>query len=116
MPREGCAAVVDVTAAPLVVDDCASGETARHYGYVEGGGVAVALRTMRGHCATHTHLGFRHVELGFVGDVAHYARFGAGTEQRALRTLQHLDALEIRGVDVEIAVRQLRGLFVQVHA
>ena len=54
------------------------------------------------------------VELGLVGDVADDARLGTGAVESALRTLQDLDAVQVRGVDVEIAVGQLAGLVVQV--
>ncbi len=55
-----------------------------------------------------------HVELWFVRDVADRAGLGAGTEQRSLRTLQNLDAIEIGGIDVEVAIRELPGLIIQV--
>src|SRR5581483_6588356 len=34
--------------------------------------------------------------------------------ERALRPLENLDALQVRGIDVEIAARQLSGLIVQI--
>ena len=55
-----------------------------------------------------------HVELRFVRDVADHASLGASTEQRALRTLQHLDAIQVGGVDVEVTIRELTGLIIQV--
>ena len=55
-----------------------------------------------------------HVELRLVGDVADHAGLGAGAEQRALRTFQHLDAIQVGGIDVEVAIRQLAGLIVQI--
>jgi hypothetical protein len=39
---------------------------------------------------------------------------GAGPEQRSLRTFQDLDAIQIGGIDVEVAIRELTGLIVQV--
>ena len=72
-------------------------------------GVAVRGRRVAG---VHRRLG--HVELRLVGDVAQYARLRAGAEQRALRALEDLDALQVGGVDVEIAARQLRRLLVEV--
>ena len=47
------------------------------------------------------------VELRLVGDVADHARLGARAEKRALRTLQHLDALQVGRVDVEVAAGEL---------
>ena len=55
-----------------------------------------------------------HVELRLVGDVADHAGLGAGAEQRALRTFQHLDAIQVGRVDIEVAVGQLSGLVVQI--
>ena len=69
---------------------------------------------MRGRGVARVHARFGHVELRLVRDVAQHARLRAGAEQGALRTLQYLDALEIRGVDVEIAARKLRGLLIEV--
>ena len=46
-------------------------------------------------------------ELRLVGDVADGTRFRAAAEQRPLRPLEHLDALEIGGIDVEVARREL---------
>src|SRR5260370_27289440 len=53
-------------------------------------------------------------ELRSVGDVRDPPRLGAGPIQRALRTLENLDAIEIGGIDVEVAARELTGLIVQV--
>jgi hypothetical protein len=50
---------------------------------------------------------FGRIDLGFVSDVANSPRLGAGTVQGALGTLKHLDALEIGGIDIEIATWQL---------
>jgi len=45
------------------------------------------------------------IQLRFVGDVADGAGLGARTEQRSLRTLQDLDAIQVRRIDVEISIR-----------
>ena len=60
------------------------------------------------------HVGFGDVELWLVGDIAHHAGFRACAEYRALRTLEDFDALQVRGVDVEVAARQRAGLVVEV--
>ena len=55
-----------------------------------------------------------HVELRLVGDVADHAGLGAAAEQRALRTFEHLDALHVDHVDVEVARRELHRLVVEI--
>src|SRR5439155_252574 len=67
-----------------------------------------------GHSVAGLDVRLGHVELRLVRDVADHAGLGAGAEQRALRTFQNLDAIEVRGVDVEVAIRELTGLVVQV--
>ena len=58
---------------------------------------------------------FRHTLLGLVGDVTQHARLGAGAEEGALRAFQHFDALQVRGVHVEVAAGDLGGLVIEVH-
>src|SRR5262249_43263060 len=43
---------------------------------------------------------FLQSDLGLVRDVAHGSRQGAGAEQRALRTAQHLDAIRVEQIEV----------------
>jgi hypothetical protein len=74
-------------------------------------GVRIAVR---GDAVAGLDIAFGDVELGLVGDVADHAGLGAGAEQRALRAFENFDALEVGGVDVEVAGRQLAGLIVQV--
>ena len=54
------------------------------------------------------------VQLRLVRDVANHARLGAGAKQRALRTLEHFDAFEVGGVDVEVAAWKLAGLVIEI--
>src|SRR5450631_1843451 len=70
---------------------------------------------MRGRAVTGFHVPLGHIELRLVRDVAHHAGLRAGTEQSALRAFEYFDALEVGGVDVEVARRQLAGLIVQVN-
>jgi len=52
---------------------------------------------------------FRFIELRLVRDVRQRPCLCAGSEERALRTFQYLDTLEIGGVDIKVAARKLRG-------
>ena len=57
-----------------------------------------------------------HAELRLVGDVAHRAGQRAGAEQRALRTAQHLDAVDVEEVEVRREERQRDHRLVEVDA
>ena len=59
--------------------------------------------------------GFKMVELGLVGDVAQGARLGAAAKQGALRAFQHFDALEVGGVDIDVASGELHRHVVEVE-
>ncbi len=54
------------------------------------------------------------VQLGLVGDVADGSRLGAGAEQRALRSLQHFNALHVGRVYIQVSPWELSRLIVQV--
>src|SRR5579871_3182774 len=54
------------------------------------------------------------VELGGVRDVADDAGLGARAEEGPLRSLQHLDAVEVGRIDVEVVIRKLHGLVVEI--
>jgi len=69
---------------------------------------------MRRRRVARRHVAFGDVEFGLVGDVAHHPGFGAGTEYRALRAFEDFDALQVRGIDIEVAARQRAGLIVEV--
>ncbi len=69
---------------------------------------------MSGHSVAGLEVRLGHVELRFVRDIANHAGFGAGTEQRSLRSLQNLDAIQVDRVDVQVAIRELTGLIIQV--
>ena len=60
-------------------------------------------------------------QAGLGGDVAHRAAFGAGAEEGALRSAQHLDAVEIehrrqRVVGVQAEVAHLDRRIVDIDA
>ena len=46
---------------------------------------------------------FGDVQLRLVGDVPHHAGLRAAAEQRTLRALEDLDALQVRHVDIDVA-------------
>src|SRR6266853_1956188 len=71
--------------------------------------------TVSGHSVAGLEVRLGHVEPRLVRDVTDHAGLGAGTEQRALRTFQNLDAIQVGGVDVQVAIRQLAGLVVEVN-
>src|SRR5204863_8784122 len=54
------------------------------------------------------------VEVWLVRDVTHDTGLRTGAEERPLRPLQHFDALEFGGVDVEVTAGQLRVLIVEI--
>src|SRR5258708_6360247 len=58
---------------------------------------------------------FRNVDFRLVRYIAYHSRLCASAEERALRTFQYLDALEIHRIDVEVTRRQLSGLLVEVN-
>ena len=114
LAREGGRHVVDVTAAMIVIDHPAGRHGALDQWQVQdrrqvGIRVAAGGRAIAG-----LHVALGHVQFRGVGDVADHTRLGSRAEQRPLRTLENLDAIQVRGVDVQIAVRQLPGLVVQV--
>src|SRR5262249_33687097 len=99
--------VVDIAAAALVVDHGAEGKLVGNHRQIDGRvDLGTRIPTSRG-LVGGVDGPLRHVDLGLVGDVAKYTGLGAGAEQRSLRTLEHLDALEIGGIDVEVAAGYL---------
>src|ERR1700680_561408 len=69
---------------------------------------------MRGDAVASFEVGLGFVQLRLVGDVAHHTCLRASAEQSTLRTFQNLDALEVCGVDIEVAGRKLAGLVIEV--
>src|SRR5207237_949628 len=55
------------------------------------------------------------IKLRFIRNIAEHACLCAATEQRALRTFENLDALEVGRIDIEVTARQLRGLVVEIN-
>ena len=96
----------------IVVDHAAQREDALDHRNVQYGryvGVRIAVRR---HAVARLDVPLGHVELGLVGDVADDPGLGTGTKQRALRAFQNFDAVQVRGIDVEVAIRELGGLVV----
>ncbi len=106
--------VVDVAAPTFAVEDAPDREFPRDQRHIQHrirARVRIAVRR-RAVAAFGAALG--DVELRLVRDVAKRARFGAAAEQRALRAFEHLDALHIDHVDVEITAREGQRLLVEV--
>jgi hypothetical protein len=107
--------IIDIAAAALLVNDAPRGQLVGEERNIDGDIDITAQRTVCGRRGAAVHHRLGHVELRFVREVAHHARLGARAEQGALRALQDLDPLEIRGVNVQITLWQLRGLLIEVH-
>ena len=112
---EGALDVVDVAALAIVEDQHPGGQLVLDQREVEhraGIGAGVALG----------HIGRARLEGGgelvdhrFVGDQAHRARLGTRAEDRALGPRQHLDALHVGHIDVQVASTCSDRLLVQVQ-
>ena len=111
---EGRRHVIDVAATRLVIDHRAGRQLVRDERNVECGVEVAAVRAMRGRAVARVEDGFNRVQLGLVGDVADNTSLGTRSKQSALRTFKHLDALDVRSVDVQVAAWQLCGLLVQI--
>ena len=102
--RKGCRNVVDVAAAVVVVNDCAhrhmigDQRQVQHRGYVRIG------IPMRRDSIAGLDVALGDIKLGLVRDVPDCARLGACAEQRALRSLEDLDAIQVSGIDIEVAI------------
>src|SRR5207248_11156373 len=106
--------IVDVAAAGVVVYDGANGQLVLDQRQIDRRiDVAARIAVGRGRVTT-VDIPIRHIQLRLVGDIAQHACLGASAEQCPLGALQDLDALEIRGVDVQVAAGQLAGLIVQI--
>ena len=99
---KGSRDVVDVATARVVVDDRTQCELVSDNWQVEHGLEHVAGVAVRGRRVAGRGVGLHLVEHWLVRDVTHDTGLRAGAEQRALRSLQHFDALEVGGVDVEV--------------
>ncbi len=107
--------VVDIAAAGVAVDHGAHRQSVLDQRQVYGRIDVAARIAVGGRRIAGIDSAFGDVELRLVGDIANHAGFRARAEQRPLRALEDLDALEIRRVDIEIASRQLCGLVIKVH-
>ena len=106
--------VVDVAAATVVVDHAAHRQGVGNQRKVEHCRHVGVRITVSGHSVARLDISLGDIELRLVGDVADRAGFGAGSEQRALWTLQDFDTIYIGSIDVKIAIRKLAGLIVQI--
>ncbi len=111
---EGRWDVVDVAAAPVAVDHAADREGIVDERQVEHHIRAGVRITVRRDAVAAFGAAFGDVELGLVRDVAERAGLGAAAEQRALRALEHFDAVHVDHVDVEVAPRESQRLLVEI--
>ena len=106
--------IVDPAAFLVVVDDPAQAETLV-YGHVQHCfhiGIRVTVIDCPG---AHADTAERAAEVRLVGDQADVTGLRAGAEQCALGARQHFDALQVRGVDVEVPSRLRQRLVVEVE-
>ena len=115
LTHEGSRYIVNVTAARVAVHHAAHRQGVRDQRQIDHG-LHIGTRVpMAGVFIRGADVALGYVELGFVGDIAQHAGFRAGSEQRALRPLEHLNTLEIRRVHVQISSGQCAGLIVEIH-
>jgi len=113
--RESARYVVDVTAAPVVIDHSAHRQGIGDQRQIEHRcevGIGV---TARGHAIRCGDVPLSCVELRLVGDVANDARLSPGTEERSLGPCEDFDPLEISGVHIQVSARELTRLLIQIE-
>src|ERR1700722_11987191 len=106
--------IIDVPPARVAVDHGTHGPGSGDERYIDDAGAVAARITVAGIDVPHVRAAFGHVEFRFVRDVTQHTRLGAGAEQRALRPFEHFDALQIGGIDVEVAAGHLPRLLVEI--
>ena len=106
--------IVDIAALIVGIDDAAHGKIIRD-GQVHDRLDTVAHVATFGERGRRLHLCLEPAELRLVRDQANRAGLRAGTEQGALRTGKHFDALKVCGIDVEIAPGLRDRLLVKVQ-
>ncbi len=112
--RETARHVRDVAAVPIVVDHRPESQLVGNDRHVQGGVHAVVRVAVVRPTVARFDVGARRIDVGLVVDVADCAGFGPAAEERSLRTLKHLDAIKVDRVDVDVARRELHGLFVKI--
>ena len=111
---ESARLVVDVAAAVVVIDHHARRQLVLDDRNVEGEVRIAACRAVFGAGAAAIEGAAERLEIRFVGDVAQHAGLCAGAEQRALRSLQYFDPVQVHRVDVQVMSGHLGGLIVEV--
>src|SRR5207253_597412 len=111
---EGRRHVVDVATAVVVVDHPSQGDGVGNQRDVQDRSQVGIRIAVRGDSVSGLDARLDLIELRLVGDVADHTRLGARAEERPLRAFQHLDAIQVSGVDIEVAVGELAGLVVEV--
>ena len=112
---EGARHVVDVAALRVAVDNSAQSSLLAD-GQVQHGRQVAVVRAVSSGAVTGRNRAFRHAKLRLVRDVTEHTRLGAGAEQGALRAFEHFDALQVRGVNVQVTARDAGRLFVEVNS
>ena len=99
----------------IVIDHPAQRQCARDQREIEHTGeIAVGIAVGGGPIAG-LDPALRHIELGLVRDVAEHTAECAATEERTLRALENLDALEVGRIDIEVTAGQLPRLLVEIN-
>src|SRR6266480_148734 len=106
--------VVDVAAPTVLVGDYADGELIGDHRDVQNALYRGARIAVGGGRIGGADVRLDTIQPRLVGDVANHPCLGAGAEERPLRALEDLDALEVGGVDVEVAARNLPRLIVEI--
>ena len=112
--REGGGHVVDPAALGVAVDDQAQRQGVAQ-GEIEKGIAGNALATAVGDAVVRVEACSEAGRIGLARNQAHVAGLRTGAEQRALRAGEHLDAFQIRPVDVQIAASEGDRLLVDVQ-
>ena len=99
----------------IVIDHAANGQFVLDQRDVEHG-VESRIRGAAGGASKRAfNLAFPLVELWLCRDVANHTSLRAAAEQRALRTLEHFDALNVGNVHVGVVCRKLHRLVVEIN-
>ena len=114
-PGEGGWEVVDVAALAVTVDHPPHRQRVVNEREVEHSGDVAIRVSVGGGPIGCFHAALGDIELRLVRDVAQHAGQCATAEQRTLRALENLDALEVGGIDVEVTAGYLPRLLVEIN-
>ena len=106
--------VVDVAAVVISVDHRAHGQLALDDRDVDHRVECAVGPAASGAAEAALDPGLELAELGLVGDVAHHTGLRTAAEERALRTFENFDALDVGDIDVGVARRELHRLIIEI--